>query len=259
MTSTHPVVELFGVRFAALTMDDTIELIAELAGRGRATGTTYQVATVNVDFLVNAEDDVRIGAIVRAADVCLADGMPIVWAARLFRTPLPERVAGSDLLPRLASESAGRRLRIHVFGAADEVAERARKLVAERYPDALMTFEAGPRLADPTVVPDSVLDTLAATRADVLCVALGNPKQERFIAAHRARLGIPVLIGIGGSVDMLVGQRSRAPQWVQRVGLEWVYRAAQEPARLGPRYVRDIRVFVPMLWREWQCRRARPG
>jgi N-acetylglucosaminyldiphosphoundecaprenol N-acetyl-beta-D-mannosaminyltransferase len=244
------------MQFARLTMDGTLDRIGELVAAGRAGGSTYQLATVNVDFLVNAEADPELAGILRNADLCMPDGMPIVWASRLFGTRLPERVSGSDLVPLLAAQSAARGWRVHVFGSSPDVAARARTLIRERYPGAAVSIDPGPQLADPAVVDDAVLDGIAATRADILCVALGSPKQERFIAAHRHRLGIPVLVGVGGSFDMLVGERKRAPEWVQRVGLEWVYRTLQEPARLGPRYARDIRVFVPMLWREWRARRA---
>ena len=112
-----------------------------------------------------------------------------------------------------------------------------------------MTADSGGVIADPSNPPAEALDAIAAVDADVLCVALGNPKQERFIAASRGRLRTPVMIGIGGSLDLLVGVRRRAPQVVQRLALEWVYRAIQEPARLGPRYAKDIVVLGPTMAR----------
>jgi N-acetylglucosaminyldiphosphoundecaprenol N-acetyl-beta-D-mannosaminyltransferase len=220
-------------------------------------GSTHQIATVNVDFLVNAQHDPQVAEILRDADMCLADGVPIVWASRFVRDPLPERVAGSDLVPMLISQSATRGWRIHVFGSSPSVASRARAKIDTLHPDATVTLDPGPRIPDPEVVDEAVLASIEAAEADVLCVALGNPKQERFIRAHRARLGIPVLIGVGGSLDMFVGERKRAPRWVQTVGLEWVYRAMQEPTRLGPRYARDLRAFLPMLWTELGSRRTR--
>ena len=102
-------------------------------------------------------------------------------------------------------------------------------------------------IPDVDLIDDAVLDAIAAVDADILCVALGNPKQERFIAAHRDRLQVPVMIGVGGSLDMLVGKRRRAPEWMQSLGLEWVVRAIQEPRRLGLRYAHDIRVFTPAI------------
>jgi N-acetylglucosaminyldiphosphoundecaprenol N-acetyl-beta-D-mannosaminyltransferase len=115
-------------------------------------------------------------------------------------------------------------------------------------------------MSDVTEVDDDVLEEIAAHDPDILCVALGNPKQERFIAAHRDRLGIPVMMGIGGSLDMLVGDRKRAPRWAQRVGAEWIFRAAQEPGRLGKRYAKDAVVFAPRVARYvWALRRHRHG
>lgn len=246
---------LFGMPFEPVTLEQTLDRIGEMVAAGRREGTTHQVATVNVDFVVNAHAEPDVATILAGADLCFADGTPIVWASRLFGKPLPERVAGADLVPRLIAESATRPWHVHVFGSSPDVARRALERIATEHPDAHVTIDPGPRLDDPTKVPDDVLESICATGADILCVALGNPKQERFIAAHRDQLGIPVLIGVGGSLDMFVGERKRAPGWVQRIGLEWVYRAAQEPARLGPRYLRDIRRFVPLLWREWRTSR----
>jgi len=129
------------------------------------------------------------------------------------------------------------------------VAERACRMLIERHPGARITAEAGPRVGSDGRVDEKVVASIAEREIDVLCVALGNPKQERFIAAHGAELGCPVQIGIGGSLDMLLGVRRRAPGWIQRLGVEWVFRAAQEPGRLGRRYAHDLRIFVPRIVR----------
>lgn len=253
---TRPPALLFGIPIADVTMDETVDLIGDWIADGRSQGRSRQIATVNVDFVVNAHDDPSLAEILRRADLCLADGMPLVWAARTVGTPIVERVAGSDLVPRLFARSASDGSRIHVLGSSPEVARRAEELVGERYPGADVTFDPGPRIDDPTAPPEGVLDSIVARDPDVLCVALGNPKQERFIAAHRDALGVPVSIGIGGSIDMLVGERKRAPTWAQRTGLEWVARALQEPGRLGRRYAHDLRVIVPMAAAEiWRARR----
>lgn len=252
-----PTVSLLGIEIASVTMAETLTLIEQLVRIGREDDRTSQVATVNVDFLVNALEDPALASILSGADLCLADGMPIVWGLAGLGTPIPERVAGSDLVPLLFERSAESDLRIHVLGSATHVAERAERLVAERYPGARVTFDPGPRIEDPRDIAESLIESIRAVDADILCVALGNPKQERFIAAHRERLGVPVQIGIGGSIDMLVGERVRAPKWMQRTGLEWVARAIQEPGRLGRRYAHDIRVFVPSYGREWWRARRR--
>jgi N-acetylglucosaminyldiphosphoundecaprenol N-acetyl-beta-D-mannosaminyltransferase len=244
------VVELFGVRFARVDTPATLDLIGEMVRAGRRDHRGFQVATVNVDFLVNAQHDPELMSILRSADLCLADGMPIVWIARLLRRALPGRVAGSDLMPLFIEQSAQRGWKVHVLGSRPEVADRATAMIAEQHPHAQVTVDPGPPNIDPRLVDPLLLEQVAGTEADILCVALGNPKQERFIAAHKERLRIPVLIGVGGSLDMFVGYRRRAPRWMQRVGLEWVYRALQEPARLGPRYFRDARRFLPLAAHE---------
>jgi N-acetylglucosaminyldiphosphoundecaprenol N-acetyl-beta-D-mannosaminyltransferase len=253
--------ELFGVRFARIDTPATLDLIGEMIDAGRRDHREFQIATVNVDFLINAQHDPELVSILRSADLCLADGMPIVWMSRLLGRALPERVAGSDLMPLLVAQSAQRGWRVHVLGSRPEVANRATAIIAEQYPRARVTVDPGPPNIDPSRIDPLLLEQIAGTEADILCVALGNPKQERFIAAHKERLRIPVLIGVGGSLDMFVGYRRRAPRWMQRAGLEWVYRALQEPARLGPRYFRDARRFLPLAAREvlttWRARRRR--
>jgi N-acetylglucosaminyldiphosphoundecaprenol N-acetyl-beta-D-mannosaminyltransferase len=253
----RPPALMFGVPIADIDMTETIALIGDLVADGRKFGRTHQIATTNVDFLVNALEDPELLAILQGADVCLADGMPVVWGASALGMPIRERVAGADLLPRLVEVSATTGWRIHVFGSSPSAAGGAAALFAERYPSAAVSVDPGPHIPDPTSVDDAVLDAIAAVDADVLCVALGNPKQERFIKAHRDRLGVPVMIGVGGSLDLLVGERRRAPAWMQRTGTEWMARLVQEPRRLGRRYAHDIRVFGPRLAREWREVRAR--
>jgi N-acetylglucosaminyldiphosphoundecaprenol N-acetyl-beta-D-mannosaminyltransferase len=252
MTSEYiprPPALLFGVPIDDLTMDETVAAIADLVANGRRNGRTHQIATVNVDFLVNALADDVVHQLLQNADVCLADGAPVVWGARAAHMALRERIAGADLVPALAERSAETGWRIHLFGSAPGTAERAAELLITRFPGAHVTGDSGPFIKDAGRVDEGLLASLVEADPDVLCVALGNPKQERFIGAYRDRLGAPVMIGIGGTLDFIVGGRRRAPRWAQRAGLEWVVRAAQEPGRLGRRYAHDARVFFPHLAR----------
>ncbi len=253
----RPPALLFGIPLENVTMADTVALVGELVNAGREHGRSHQIATVNVDFLANAIDDPELAQILRAAEVCLADGMPIVWVSSRLDMPLVERVAGADLIPRLMDESRRTGWRIHVLGTSPGVAERAERHIAERYPGAAFTIDPHPKVAADGAVAEEVLDELERLDPDILCVALGNPKQERFIVRHRDRLATPVAIGVGGSIDMMVGERRRAPEWLQRIGLEWMVRAVQEPRRLGVRYARDIRVIGPWLARQLRIHRAR--
>lgn len=253
---------LFGIPIDDVTMAETLDLIESLVVNGRERSMSHQIATINVDFLVNALGDARTKEILQHADLCIADGMPVVWGSSALGMPIRERVAGSDLVPLLvdASRTSGRH--IHLFGSTPAVADAARALLDDQYPGAHFSIDPGPIMGDVEHVDEAVLESIEAVGADILCVALGNPKQERFIAAHRDRLKIPVMIGVGGSLDMLVGKRRRAPTWVQKIGMEWVVRAAQEPRRLGRRYAHDFRVFGPSFARQlsqsWR-RRNRTG
>lgn len=241
-----------GVPIDHLTMETCLDEIERLVADGRASGRTHQVATVNVDFLVNALRQPDMRTLLQNTSLNLADGMPLVWGSPLVGASLPERVAGADLVPLLVEESGPRDWRVHLFGGADDVAHRARELLLERHPDANVTADPGPMIKDPSQVDDEVIEGIRRAEPDILCVAFGNPKQERFIAAQRERLGCPVMIGIGGSLDMLVGDKRRAPSWVQSIGAEWIVRAAQEPGRLGGRYLGDARSFGPLLTRAWR-------
>jgi N-acetylglucosaminyldiphosphoundecaprenol N-acetyl-beta-D-mannosaminyltransferase len=245
----RPPALLFGVPIDDLTMDETVAAVGAFVDYGRHHGRTHQIATANVDFLVNALADDDVHHLLQAADLCLADGAPIVWAARSTRMALRERIAGADLVPLLAARSAATGWRIHLFGSAPGTAERAAELLSARFPGARITGDSGPFINDVSQIDEALLATLVAADPDILCVALGNPKQEKFIRTYRQRLGAPVWIGIGGTLDFIVGGRRRAPRWVQRIGLEWVVRAAQEPRRLGRRYAHDARVFFPGLVR----------
>jgi N-acetylglucosaminyldiphosphoundecaprenol N-acetyl-beta-D-mannosaminyltransferase len=255
--TVRPPALLFGIPVADLTMREALDVIGSLVDDGRRLGRSHQIATVNVDFLVNALEHVDLHATLRNAALNLADGAPIVSAAKLLQMPIAERVAGADLVPMLVDRSQQTGWRIHFFGSAPQVADQAAALLHERYPAADFTVDSGPMMSDVTRIDDAVIDSIRDRDPDILCVALGNPKQEHFIRAHRDRLGTPVSIGIGGSLDMLVGHRKRAPLWMQRVGLEWIARAVQEPARLGPRYAHDIRVFFPRLVGEIRSNRKR--
>ena len=252
----RPPVLLLGVPLADVTLTTALDRIQEMVAAGRDDGRTRQIATVNVDFIVKAMEDREVREILQRADLCLADGMPLVWASRWFGTALRERVAGADLVPELIRVSEERDWHVLVFGSSADVANAARDLLHRRHPDARFTIDPGPMIDDPDCVDMDIVASINAVRPDIVCVALGNPKQERFIVSHRPHIDAPVMIGVGGSLDMLVGKRRRAPVLLQRLGLEWVVRAVQEPRRLGRRYLHDIRVFTPAITRSFRRARA---
>lgn len=230
----------------AVTFEGALRRIEALVDAGQG----GSVFTPNVDHVVTAEDDPDFRAAYDAASLVLADGQPILWASRLLGAPLPEKVSGSDLVWPLLERAARRRWRVYLLGGAPGVVEAA----AERFRRELGLEIAGvdcPRVGlDPAPGGDEpVVERVRRAAPHLLLVALGAPKQERFVHRNAARLGPVVSLGIGATLDFLTGRLERAPRWMSRCGLEWLHRMAQDPRRLAHRYlVKDPR-FVAVIAR----------
>ena len=237
-------VAVMGLPLANVTADEAVEQIERLI----LSGGTHQVATANIDFWLNSLNDVHLHRIIAGCSLVLPDGMPLVWISRLLGTPLKERVSGVDMVPRLARLSAEKGYRIYLLGGRPGVAERTTKVLQEMHPGANIVGHHAPALADlERMDHGDALERIRAAKPDILMVAFGNPKQEKWIRMHARRSGVPVSIGIGGSMDMLVGDVHRAPSWMQRSGLEWLGRCLQEPSRLLPRYARNFSALALKL------------
>jgi len=245
-------VELFGVEIDPLRMDQAVAQI--FAWADGADGRCQFVVTPNVDHVVMLRYQAGLRAAYQDAGMVLVDGAPVLWSSRLLSRPLPERVAGSDLVPALFSAtSAERRLRIYLLGAGPGVAERASANIRRQWPDIQVVGTYSPPLGFERDEPENeaILSRIAAARPDVLIVGLGAPKQELWVHRYRSRLAAKVALCVGATIDFLAGQRSRAPVWMRDVGLEWLYRVACEPRRLAARYAKDAWVFPQLLAREW--------
>jgi N-acetylglucosaminyldiphosphoundecaprenol N-acetyl-beta-D-mannosaminyltransferase len=237
-------IAVMGLPLANVTANEAVEQIEKLV----LSGGTHQVATANLDFWLNSLRDVHLHRIIAGCSLVLPDGMPLVWISRLFGAPLKERVSGVDLVPQLAELSARKGYRIFLLGGRDGVAARAAQKMEEMYPGVNIVGHYAPPLADlQRMDHGDTLERIRAAKPDILMVAFGNPKQEKWIRMHSKRSGVPVSIGIGGSLDMLVGDVQRAPRWMQRCGLEWLGRCVQEPARLFPRYARNFSALAVKL------------
>ncbi|MGC4093507.1 MAG: WecB/TagA/CpsF family glycosyltransferase [Polyangiaceae bacterium] len=205
------------------------------------------VFTPNVDHVVLARQNERFRSAYGTTDLSLADGWPVVWAAGLLGTPLLERVAGSDLVEPVMRLAAQRGYRVYFLGGDPGVAEKARDKLLERMPELQIigTNEARVQLGQ---VDQPLVEQIREQRPDIILVALGAPEQEIFCQLHRDLLKPAVLLGVGASLDFVAGTRVRAPQWIARNGLEWLFRFAQEPRRLAYRYfVRDPEFFLIVL------------
>ncbi len=238
MNSTlQPPLALMGLPLDSLTTAQTVEALDRLI----QSGGTHQICPVNVDVWLNAISDPHLHRIIAGCSMVVPDGMPLVWASSLFGSPLAERVTGVDLIPRLADLSARKGYKMFLLGAKPGVAERAARVLEAQHPGVHIVGTYAPDEANLVRMDHSeILNRVHAAKPDILLVAFGNPKQEKWIWMHRKRLGVPLAMGVGGSFDMLVGDTRRAPRWVQRCGLEWLMRMVQEPARLAPRYCRDL-------------------
>lgn len=222
-------IELFGFGVDAVTTEQALEWVAEQAtgpGRGR-------VLTLNATGMMIAEQDEFLGRYAEHAELVVADGQPLVWASPLFGTRLPERVAGIDLVDRMATLAAERGWPVFLLGAEeDTIAEAAREL-ERRHAGLKVAGHHHGFLGD---AADVVAEKIAESGASILFVGMGMPRQEQFIDSQWERLGVDVAIGVGGTFEVITGHLRRAPVIVQRLGLEWAFRMIQEPRRLAGRY-----------------------
>jgi N-acetylglucosaminyldiphosphoundecaprenol N-acetyl-beta-D-mannosaminyltransferase len=208
------------------------------------------IATVNVDFLMQAFSDPELHEILLSADLVVADGAPIVALSECFGPRLRERVTGSDLSPRLAKACANRRMSVFLLGAAPGVASEAARVLKGRYPSLRVAGTYSPPKAGLRELDHAeMLSRLEAAAPDLLLVALGAPKQEKFISRSLARWRVPLAVGVGGTLDFLAGVQWRAPKCVQKIGMEALWRLCTDPLRLMGRYSRNFVFLFTTLFR----------
>jgi N-acetylglucosaminyldiphosphoundecaprenol N-acetyl-beta-D-mannosaminyltransferase len=233
-------IAILGVPFDSIGLDDAVAEIELMA----ASGEPHYVVTPNVDFLAQARIDDELRHVLANADLSLCDGMPLVWASRLLGNPLPERVAGSDLVPALLALAARKGLRVYFLGASEEASAEAISRVQQQHPTLVIAGRHSPPFRELTTHDnDDIQRKIREARPDLVFVAFGCPKAEKWIAQNYRELGTPVMIGVGATIDFLAGRVRRAPRWMGQVGVEWLFRLVQEPRRLWKRYARDLWVL----------------
>lgn len=237
------------VRIGTLGMDvldrtEALDAIVRLVRAGRG-GTVF---TPNVDHIVQAEHDAAFRDAYRRTDLSLVDGTPVLWAARLLGTPLPEKLSGSDLFEPLIERAAAEGMRVVLLGGGPGVGELAARNLRERLPQLQIVDTLAPRIGlSATDEERACVERLARAKADLIFVCLGAPKQELFSDRNRQALAPAVLVGFGAAVDFAAGTVPRAPAWVSRAGLEWAFRLAREPRRLAARYLLRDPEFVKIV------------
>ena len=220
-------VNILGVDVDAVTMAEAVNVVR----RAMDTRAGVMVATANAEMLMRATHDEELRRILNASALVVPDGAGTVWAARHLGHAMPERVAGYDLAQELLRCAPAEGRRVYFFGSAPGVAEKAKAKAEQIYPGIEIVgvrngfFSPADNAA--------IIAEIRAARPDLLLVALGVPKQEKWIAAHLAELDVPVAIGVGGTLDVMAGVMKRAPHWMQKAKLEWLFRGLMQPKRAG--------------------------
>lgn len=243
-------VELFGCPFDRLTL---AEAVAQAEAAIAARRGIVQSVGVNLDQLVKMHKEPEFAKIILSCDQITADGMPIVWMSRLFGDPLPERVPSVDIMNALLPVAAAKGYRVFLLGAKEESLQAARRSLEARLPGLQIVGARNGYFKEDDEA--GIVAEINAARADILLIAITSPKKELFVERNRAALTVPFVMGVGGAFDIEAGLFTRAPRLLQKVGLEWSWRFIQEPKRMGPRIVEDLK-FSKVVAREL-VRRAR--
>ena len=247
-------VNLGGVLIDRVDRDTAVHRIRDFLQSGRLN----QIVTVNLDFVAIAQRDGDFRETLNAAELAVADGMPLVWVSRMSGESLPQRLTGVELVDECCRVAAETGRTVFLLGAAPGIADVAADRLRERFPTLRIAGVYAPPFGSLSAEENErMLQRINAAQPDFLFVALGAPQQDVWIRDNRDRLNVPVCMGVGCVLDLLAGVVSRAPAWMQHSGLEWLFRLLQEPGRLWRRYILDD---IPILvWLAWRGLRGQRG
>ena len=241
-------VDILGVLVDGVDFAQTLAQIGRWIDDDEPTRSVRQICTVNPEFVIEARKSAAFAAVLSRADLCVPDGAGILWAANLLGVPMHERVTGSDGIYRICEIAAERGWRVYFLGAAPGVAAAAAAVLQKRYAALQVagTYSGSPH----DVEWSEIAQRLEEAQADLLFVAFGHPRQDLWIDQHREALPVKVAMGVGGAFDFAAGVKPRAPLWLQRLKLEWLYRLLCEPWRW--RRMLALPKFVGLvLWQRW--------
>ncbi len=238
-------IQMLNTRIDNLSMEETLNRIEQAV----AQKIQLHHVVVNAGKLVAMKSDMQLLESVNSSDIINADGQAVVWASRLLGKPLKERVAGIDLMERLVAVAAEKKYKIYFLGATPETVQKVVEVYSNLYgPEIIAGFRDG--YFSEKQSPE-VAEEIAKTNANILFVAISSPKKEIFLATHKKAFGpVNLIMGVGGSFDVIAGKVKRAPEWMQRSGLEWFYRFIQEPRRMWRRYLVGNATFIGMVLQE---------
>ncbi len=220
-------VEILGVQVDSLTMRQAVEEVEKLIALKK----NSIVATANAEMLMMATGDAELKKILNSAELVVPDGAGTVWAAHHLGKKMPERVAGFDLVQELMKIAPSKSIKFFLFGSAPGVAEKAKAKAEELYPGIKIVGTRNGYFKSEDEA--EIISQIKNSAPDILLAALGVPKQEKWLAAHKKELNVPVSIGVGGTFDVMAGNVKRAPLWMQKAKLEWLFRALLQPSRAG--------------------------
>lgn len=248
-----PIRMVLGLPLAALDMSGALRLIeAAIRSKGH-----LNIGVVNAAKIIHMRNDASLAAAVLDSDVIFADGMSVVWASRLLGASLPERVAGIDLMMNILERGNQEGYRVYLLGATEDVSQAVEERIKKDYPGVVVAGRHNGYFKEHEEA--AIARDIAASRADVLFVAMTSPKKEKFLAKWGAEMNVRVCHGVGGSFDVYAGLTRRAPLSWQRFGLEWLYRLLQEPRRMWKRYLYTNAAFVALVCKEYVRKLAQPS
>lgn len=229
-----------------LTMNETLQAINNLVKERK----NSYVVTPNVDHIVQLEKDKELQAVYENASLILTDGKPLLWIAKLYGTPIKEKISGSDLFPLLCEMAAKKGYKMFFLGAAEGVAAKAARRLSRRYKGLQVVGTYSPPFGFEKSKEElqKVKTIIKQAKPDILIVGLGCPKQEKFMYHYCKVLDVPISLGLGASLDFEAGNVKRAPRWMANHGLEWLFRITQDPKRMAKRYlIDDVKILKMIL------------
>lgn len=248
-------VQMFDLPFDNFDYDDLIQYIDSSIQSGESA----YIVTCNVDHLIKLKKDEHFRKVYSEAGSIVADGMPLVWASKILRKPLKQRVSGADMIPKLGRSLEERGYKMYFLGAAEGVAEKAKQQLLAAYPKLQIVGTHSPSYGFEGNEEENkrIIEMIREAKPDIVWVGVGAPKQEKWIHNYHQRYGPSLSIGVGATFDFISGNVKRAPLRIQKLGLEWLWRLFQEPKRLWKRYLVDDMQFLALLIKEMKKERGR--
>ena len=238
-------ISICGLPVDAITMQETISIIDDAISQKKE---TIHHVVINAAKVVNAQKDAELKKSIAGCDIINADGQSIVWACRFLNSPIPERVAGIDLMENLVKLSAEKGYKVYLLGAKEEIVKKVASSYQDQYGEQIIAgYRNGYFKKEDEL---GIAREISNSKADILFVAITSPKKEIFLNAYKREINMPFIMGVGGSFDVIAGFVKRAPSWMQKSGLEWLYRVIQEPKRMWKRYLVGNTQFIILILKE---------